>query len=303
MNVIAAFSRLRLSEQALRRYLVLVLSVYLIWLGGLKLTPSELKMSDYWLSNSSLFAPLLQWLPLKTLALLMMVAEVLAGVLVLTGLWGGRQAFLGAAMAMVIFGLNLLYLFTNPIFVEGWGFPYLGAGQGLIKYLAMLAVAGYLFVDLGHQSGRFAWVEAGKGLMTHLAMMGIVLVMGWIGFLKFHSYEAEGIVRLMESNLLFSWTYDLWDVQGASNFIGSVELLFMGLIVCFPVSRVLGCLGVAGIAATALGTLSFLFSVPGWNPEDQFPLLNGTGVFILKDQLLLAAALILWHRYPPGEDC
>ncbi|WP_417347385.1 DUF417 family protein [Ferrimonas sp.] len=105
----------------------------------------------------------------------------------------------------------------------------------------------------------------------------------------------------MESNWLFSWTYLIWDVQGASNFIGVVELVFMAGIAAFPFSITLGRLGALGIALTAFGTLSFLISLPGWSGDAYFPLLNSSGVFIIKDQLLLAAAAILWHRHSSCE--
>ena len=126
---------------------------------------------------------------------------------------------------------------------------------------------------------------------------GIALVMGWIGWMKFYEFEAQGIVRLMEPNILFNWTYVIWDVQGASNFIGIVEWMFLALILCLPFNRVLGGLGVIGIALTALGTLSFMLTTPGWDANSFFPLLNRTGIFVLKDQLLLAAAIILWYEY------
>ena len=61
--------------------------------------------------------------------------------------------------------------------------------------------------------------------------------------------------------------------------------------------RTYGRLGVLGMSATAFGTLTFLFSVPGWNEGDYFPLLNSTGIFLIKDQLLLACAVLIGYRY------
>lgn len=41
-----------------------------------------------------------------------------------------------------------------------------------------------------------------------------------------------------------------------------------------------------------LMTLSFLFSLPGWEPSlGGFPALSGSGGFLLKDAVLLGAAL------------
>ena len=36
---------------------------------------------------------------------------------------------------------------------------------------------------------------------------GLVLVLGWIGAMKFTSYEAEGIKALVETSPLMSWMY------------------------------------------------------------------------------------------------
>ncbi|WP_051215923.1 DUF417 family protein [Ferrimonas futtsuensis] len=302
MELIRYLGRANLSETTLIRYLVVVTSCYLIWLGLLKLSDSELKMIQYWLGGSSLWAPVLQLLPVETLATVMLVTETLFGGLLLSALWGGRFAWIGALGGMAIFALNFGLLFTNPVFVADLGgFPWLGAGQGLIKYLAMFAVALFLFAHLAQLAGVLEAGELLKGWATRLALAGIVLVMGWIGFLKFQPYEAQGIVDLMQSNWLFSWTYLVWDVQGASNFIGVVELVFTAGILAFPVSVTLGRLGALGVALTAFGTLSFLFSLPGWSADAHFPLLNSSGVFIIKDQLLLAAAAILWHRHSNCE--
>ena len=36
---------------------------------------------------------------------------------------------------------------------------------------------------------------------------GLVLVLGWIGAMKFTAYEAEGIKSLVETSPLMSWMY------------------------------------------------------------------------------------------------
>ncbi|MGI9278670.1 MAG: DUF417 family protein [Endozoicomonas sp.] len=295
---VKTFNTWRPSEKGLVVYLSLVCAIYLIWLGGLKLTEPELKQIQYWLGNSPLFAPLLSWLGSSVIAVLMLIFEVTAGLLLLTGLFRPALGAVGAAMASLVFLLNFLYLFTNPVWVSSLGgFPFLGSGQGVVKYLSMWVVAAYVLVFQLEQVTSGRSLETFKVGLTRLAFVGVAIVMGWIGWLKFYTFEAEGIVRLMESNFLFSWTYLIWGVQGASNFIGIVEWLFLLLLLSMPWNRTLGRLGILGIAATAFGTLTFLFSVPGWNEDAFFPLLNGSGVFFIKDQLLLACALIIGYRY------
>jgi uncharacterized membrane protein YkgB len=54
---------------------------------------------------------------------------------------------------------------------------------------------------------------------------GLVLVLGWIGAMKFTAYEAEGIKGLVETSPLMSWMYKVLSVQATSNVIGVAELL------------------------------------------------------------------------------
>ncbi len=288
----------RPSENTLFVYLTLVTATYLIWLGLLKFTAPEHQQIEYWLGGSPLFSGLVHALGAPFTGLLMALFEVPAGILVLLGLKNLRLGIIGSLMAMLIFLLNFLYLFTNPVWMDALGgFPIIGSGQNLLKYLSMFAVATYILGHHMHVAGKDKTAGSIKRLAVLASFAGIALVMGWIGAMKFYEFEAQGIVRLMQSNIFFSWTYQIWDVQGASNFIGIVEWIFLLLLLCLPFNRVLGGLGVLGIAATAFGTLTFMFSVPGWDADSFFPLLNRTGVFVLKDQLLLAAAIILWKNY------
>jgi len=43
-----------------------------------------------------------------------------------------------------------------------------------------------------------------------LARYGLALVIGWIGALKFTSYEAQGIQPLVANSPLMSWLYDIF---------------------------------------------------------------------------------------------
>jgi reactive chlorine resistance protein C len=43
-----------------------------------------------------------------------------------------------------------------------------------------------------------------------LARYGLALVIGWIGALKFTSYEAQGIQPLVANRPLMSWLYDIF---------------------------------------------------------------------------------------------
>src|SRR5215470_5185216 len=121
---------------------------------------------------------------------------------------------------------------------------------------------------------------------------GLVLVLGWIGAMKFTAYEAEGIKGLVETSPLMSWMYKVLSVQATSNVIGVAELLAAVLIAIRPLSAKLSAIGSVLAVFTFLTTLTFLFSLPGWEKSlGGFPALSGSGGFLLKDTVLLGAAL------------
>lgn len=129
---------------------------------------------------------------------------------------------------------------------------------------------------------------AGRLLLRY----GLVLVIGWIGAMKFTAYEAAGIQPLVASSPFMSWLYKVLSVQGVSNLIGSVELLAALLIAIRPLSAKLSAVGSLLALGMFLTTISFLFSLPGWEPTlGGFPALSGSGGFLLKDVVLLGAAV------------
>ena len=121
---------------------------------------------------------------------------------------------------------------------------------------------------------------------------GLVLILGWIGAMKFTAYEAAGIQPLVETSPLMSWMYKLFSLQATSNIIGVTELIAAGLIAIRPLSPKLSAVGSILAVFTFLATLTFLFSLPGWEKSlGGFPALSGSGGFLLKDVVLLGAAL------------
>ena len=125
-----------------------------------------------------------------------------------------------------------------------------------------------------------------------LLRYGLVLVLGWIGAMKFTGYEAEGIRPLIETSPLMSWMYRFLSVQATSNLIGTAEIIAAVLIGIRPLTAKLSALGSVLAIFTFLATLTFLFSLPGWEKSlGGFPALSGSGGFLLKDVVLLGAAL------------
>jgi uncharacterized membrane protein YkgB len=69
-----------------------------------------------------------------------------------------------------------------------------------------------------------------------LARYGLVVVVGWIGLMKFTNYEAEGISRYVANSPLMSWVYGFMSHRGFSAALGVVELAIAILIAARPFS-------------------------------------------------------------------
>lgn len=121
---------------------------------------------------------------------------------------------------------------------------------------------------------------------------GLVVVLAWIGAMKFTAYEAAGIRGLVETSPLMSWMYRFLSLQATSNLLGVAEIMAALLIAIRPFAPRLSALGSIIAIFTFLTTLTFLFSLPGWEKSlGGFPALSGSGGFLLKDLVLLGAAL------------
>jgi reactive chlorine resistance protein C len=126
-----------------------------------------------------------------------------------------------------------------------------------------------------------------------LMRYGLVLILFWIGLMKFTPYEANAIKPLVEHSPFMGWMYSVMSVQAVSNVIGVIEVATAVLMALQPWSAIASAIGSAMAAFTFFLTLSFLFSTPGWEPTlGGFPALSvAPGQFILKDLLLLGAAV------------
>src|SRR6266446_7113208 len=126
----------------------------------------------------------------------------------------------------------------------------------------------------------------------HLSRYGLVVTLLLIGVLKFTAGEAQGIQPLVANSPLMSWLYHIFSVQGVSNLIGTIEIFVAALIALRPFSARLSFAGSIGAVITFLLTVSFLFSTPGaFQLSHGFPLLGDAGQFLIKDLVLLGAAV------------
>jgi uncharacterized membrane protein YkgB len=153
--------------------------------------------------------------------------------------------------------------------------------------------------------------------------IGLVIVLVWIGGLKIFAYEDEGIVPFVANSPLMNFFYQApageyrqhmnregqlvpanreWHQQNGTYLfaygLGSVIVAFGILIALHPWLPRVAAVGSFLVFAMSLVTLSFLTTTPEcWVPalgssEHGFPLLSGAGRLVLKDAIMMGAALV-----------
>ena len=132
-----------------------------------------------------------------------------------------------------------------------------------------------------------------EALGGHALRYGLVLILLWIGGMKFTAYEAEGIRPFIENSPPFAWTYPAFGVQGLSNILGATEILVGLLIAARPWLPRVSAAGSLLAVGMFLSTLSFLVTTPGaWADEiEGFPAIDVLGQFLIKDVALLATSV------------
>ena len=129
---------------------------------------------------------------------------------------------------------------------------------------------------------------AGRQLVRY----GLVVVIAWIGALKYSAYEAAAIHPLIANSPLMSWFYNILSVRALAATLGTLEIIAAVLIALRVVSPRVSAVGSAMAILLFLGTLSFLFTTPGVTAGGGFPVLSVLpGQFLLKDLVLLGASL------------
>jgi len=132
----------------------------------------------------------------------------------------------------------------------------------------------------------------GRGTGRHLARYGLVVVIAWIGALKYTTYEAAAIQPLIAHSPVFSWIYDLVSVRTLAAVLGTLEITAAVLIAARRLSPRLSAVGSAMGVLLFASTLSFLFTTPGATAAGGFPVLSVLpGQFLLKDLVLIGVSL------------
>lgn len=189
------------------------------------------------------------------------------------------RAKLGAFI-IVLSTVALLPLLGSSMWIESLGgFPAIGSGQGVIKYFALLSIG--IFLTRPYLESRKAiWLNA----------FPVVLVLLWIGGMKFTLLEAKGIEALVSSSPLMSWMYNVWDLQTTSNLIGVYDLIALTLVILAIFNQKLLVPSVLMSGAVFAVTQTFFLSWPAALSSET--LLSTGGHFLIKDLWFVANLLI-----------
>jgi len=190
---------------------------------------------------------------------------------------------LRAKLGALIIGLSiiaLLPLLGSSMWIESLGgFPAIGSGQGVIKYFALLSI-GIFLTKPYLESHKAIWLNA----------FPVILVLLWIGGMKFTLLEAKGIEGLVSSSPLMAWMYSFWDIQTTSNLIGVYDILALSLVILAIFQQKLLMPAVLMSGAVFAVTQTFFLSFSGALSSET--LLTTTGHFLIKDLWFIGNLLI-----------
>lgn len=166
------------------------------------------------------------------------------------------------------------------------------------------------------------WLSRCDRVGIAVTRAGLIVVLLWIGGLKAFRYEADGIVPFVANSPFMNFFYAdpgnykthknpegavvpenrAWhEANGTYPFawgLGTVIVLY-GLLLCaHPWRPQLAVLGSLLVFQMSFVTLSFLITTPEcWVPnlgdaQHGFPYLSGAGRLVLKDAIMMGAALV-----------
>lgn len=125
-----------------------------------------------------------------------------------------------------------------------------------------------------------------------LLRYGLVIVIGWIGLLKFAHYEAHQIAPLVAHSPFMGWLYTVFPEYTFSVLLGVMEVSAAVLLAVKPIAARISTVGSLLSILLFISTISFLFTTPGISEPagGGFPAITLLAEFLLKDIVLLGAS-------------
>jgi len=129
----------------------------------------------------------------------------------------------------------------------------------------------------------------------HVVRGSMVLIYLLFGYQKWFDYEAQTLVPFISNGPLISWMYSVFDIRGASWFLGVSEWLIAALLFWGFWNKKAGILGALGSCFSMIGTVTIIPFMPdGWAASaGGFPAMTGNVPFLMKDVVILAVSVYL----------
>ncbi len=130
-----------------------------------------------------------------------------------------------------------------------------------------------------------------KTLSVFLLRYGLGIVIIWLGVMKFRNSEAEYIHRIITGGYL-SWVLNYITSYTLSQIIAYLQILAGFMLLLKPVAKKISFFGGLLVSIMFILSISLLFtSSVVWEVGYGFPELSKVGQTVLKDFVLLGAAL------------
>lgn len=201
------------------------------------------------------------------------------------------KLILGYVLIMISL-MPLGSLLSNSMWIASMGgFPVIGSGQGVIKYFALFSI-GLLLIKRNYSPLVSAWIS----------IMPVLLVLLWIGGMKFTLLEAQGIEALVKSSPFMGWLYNFFSIQTTSNIIGIYDLIAVVLLIMAMYYRKLMFPAILISGMVFVVTQSFLVTFSGSLSSET--ILSTTGHFLIKDLWFLVCLFFYYSavKQLPARD-
>ncbi len=245
--------------------LLLGLSTALLGLSMLLLGPHKhiTLTTDFYLISGLL--------PAKVFNLVAAVTFIASAILAFLSITKDNLRSVLGGLLIAISIVPLGSLLSNSMWIASMGgFPVIGSGQGVIKYFALLSI-GIMLTKRPMSLLLSAW----------LSIIPVLLVLLWIGGMKFTLLEAQGIESLVKSSPFMGWMYDFFSIQTTSNIIGIYDLIAVVALILAIYYPKFAMPAIVMSAMVFVVTQTFLISFSGSLSNET--LLSTTGHFLIKD--------------------
>ncbi|MBS2209794.1 DUF417 family protein [Carboxylicivirga mesophila] len=131
-----------------------------------------------------------------------------------------------------------------------------------------------------------------KSLGQFLLRYGLAVAFIWLGLMKLKNSEADYLKDVLSNSAMLGWLLKYITPYAFSQLVAYLQMLIGIMIAAKPVARKLSFVG--GVLATIvlfLSVTTLFTSSYVWLPPYGFPELSKLGQSILKDVILLGAAM------------